>query len=365
MRHRFHALCPYFAMFPESFSEQWIDKLTSPGDSVLDPFCGRGTTALSALLMGRKAIASDINDVAFCLTKAKTSSPPLGVLRRRITQLEKSFDGRTWKHPAQQASTFFHLAYSRKTLEQLLYLRKTLSWRLRNVDCMIAALVLGALHGEKDKSSGYLSNQMPRTISTKPGYSIRYWKARQLKPPERDVFALLREKIAFRYESPRPDSEGLVFQTDIRRLPRLLEEYKTPIRCVVTSPPYFDVTNYEEDQWLRLWFLGGPDRPTTGRLSTDDRHGNLANYWRFMGDMWRSLGRIVAKNGDVVIRIGCRKTTPSELRRRLLATAHYSGRKVAIASWTVSVLRNRQTNSFRPGSKGCTYELDCHFRFRD
>ena len=24
MRHRFHALCPYFAMFPESFAEYWI-----------------------------------------------------------------------------------------------------------------------------------------------------------------------------------------------------------------------------------------------------------------------------------------------------------------------------------------------------
>ena len=23
-------------------------------------------------------------------------------------------------------------------------------------------------------------------------------------------------------------------------------------------PPYLDVTHFEEDQWLRLWFLGGP-----------------------------------------------------------------------------------------------------------
>ena len=35
MRHRFHALCPYFAMFPESFVETWIDRLTKPGDLVL------------------------------------------------------------------------------------------------------------------------------------------------------------------------------------------------------------------------------------------------------------------------------------------------------------------------------------------
>ena len=37
MRHRFHALCPYFAMFPESFAENWIKRLTRPKDIVLDP----------------------------------------------------------------------------------------------------------------------------------------------------------------------------------------------------------------------------------------------------------------------------------------------------------------------------------------
>ena len=64
-RHRFHALCPYFAMFPESFAEYWIKRLTTPNDTVLDPFSGRGTTALTALLCGRHAISSDVNDVEF------------------------------------------------------------------------------------------------------------------------------------------------------------------------------------------------------------------------------------------------------------------------------------------------------------
>ncbi|XHL98491.1 MAG: hypothetical protein P7H58_11360 [Microcoleus anatoxicus] len=29
-----------------------------------------------------------------------------------------------------------------------------------------------------------------------------------------------------------------------------------------TSPPYFGITNYHYDQWLRLWMLGGTERPT-------------------------------------------------------------------------------------------------------
>ena len=85
MRHRFHSMCPYFAMFPESFAQKWISELTSDNDIVLDPFCGRGTTPFCAVEMGRRAIASDVNDVAVCLTRAKTAAPSLGVLRRRIT----------------------------------------------------------------------------------------------------------------------------------------------------------------------------------------------------------------------------------------------------------------------------------------
>jgi len=155
-------------MFPETFVERWVSKLTKPDEVVFDPFCGRGTTPFQALLMGRRALASDINPVAYCITKAKTNSPPAQVVRRRITQLENGFSRRTWEGMRRQMPEFFQHAYTRITLQQLLYLRASLRWEDNDADGMIAALTLGALHGESKKSSSYLSNQMPRTISTKP-----------------------------------------------------------------------------------------------------------------------------------------------------------------------------------------------------
>jgi hypothetical protein len=125
---------------------------------------------------------------------------------------------------------------------------------------MVAALVLGSLHGESDKSQSYFSNQMPRTISTKPLYSIRFWQERGLVAPERDVFAVLRKRLDFRYQSSPPQKRATVFEMDMRELHRHLA--KERIGLVITSPPYLDVTNFEEDQWLRLWFLGNKPRPT-------------------------------------------------------------------------------------------------------
>ena len=119
MRHRFHALCPYFAMFPEAFVETWVQRLTIRGDVVLDPFCGRGTTPFQSLLMEREAVACDVNPVAYCVTKAKTNAPLASVVRRRITELEKQFRGRSWESQRRTLPEFFHHAYTPGTLRQI------------------------------------------------------------------------------------------------------------------------------------------------------------------------------------------------------------------------------------------------------
>lgn len=363
MRNRFHALCPYFAMFPESFAETWIDRLSRRGDVVLDPFSGRGTTAFQSQLMGRRAVACDTNDVAYCVTKAKTQPPTFASLGRRLAILSRDFDRGLWARRASAMPEFFQVAYHRKTLAQLLYLRASLRWQKRKTDCMIAALALGSLHGESKKSPSYLSNQMPRTISTKPAYSVRFWRKHGYTAPERDAFVVLGNMAEYRYETAPPVGESWVFQTDMRRLPWLSVLLPDPIRLVVTSPPYLDITNFEEDQWLRLWFLGGPPYPTRGRVSPDDRHSRAEEYWRFIADMWRSLGAVVAKNAHVVIRIGARGIEPKDLVKMLFATARFAQRSVGLASQSISQLKGRQTDAFRPGSEGCLVEIDCHFQF--
>lgn len=348
-------------MFPEAFAEEWITRLTRPGDLVLDPFCGRGTTPFSAVLLGRRAVATDVNHVAYCITKAKTQAPSLSSVRRRVSLLEKSYRSRTWLRHVAKMPDFFAAAYHRDTLAVLLYLRQELHWRTSRVDAMIAALVLGSLHGECDKSASYFSNQMPRTISTKPAYSVRFWEERGLLPPERCVFSILRQRLTFRYETAPAEGTCDVYNTDMRLLPRLVQERS--VDCVITSPPYLDVTNFEEDQWLRLWFLGGPDVPTRNRLSRDDRHTWSERYWRFIGDMWRTLGQVVSKRGDVVVRIGCRRVAPEELASTLVGSSVFSGRRIELVETRQSDLGRRQTDAFRPGSLGCLVEVDCHFAF--
>jgi hypothetical protein len=365
MRHRFHSLCPYFAVFPEDFAAEWIDKLTAPGDIILDPFSGRGTTAFQALLMGRNAIACDSNAVAYCITRAKTQAPVnQSQILRRINDLARRYSSVDWDRPQRDLPPFFHVAYASETLRQILYLRSRLRWRKSNVDAFIAAIALGALHGESDRGKNYFSNQMPRTISTKPDYSIRFWHDRGQRAPRRDVFAVMRRLVAFRYVSSPPTRAAFVVQSDMRQLPELCPVSRGRVRLAITSPPYLDMTRYVEDQWLRLWFLGGEPRPVYRHHGRDDRRTNARAWWELMAEAWKVIGSMVAANGHVVFRLGGKNLPVRDIREGLVAASHKSGRHCELRETYVSEIRRRQTPAFRPNSVGCMFEVDCHFQLR-
>jgi hypothetical protein len=279
-----------------------------------------------------------------------------------MSVLEKDFKPSLVRRDVQDLPTFFRYAFHPTTLHQICYLRRELDFRKSNVDSMVTAVLLGILHGESEKSTRFLSNQMPHTISTKPDYSVRFWKYHKYMPPERNAFDRLQEQLAYRYESGRPVGRGVILHADMRDLPRFASRLPRPIRCVVTSPPYFDVTNYAEDQWLRLWFLGGPPQPKRQAFAKDDRHSAVDRYWMLLADMWRSLGLILDRNADVVIRVGATRISPDRLVSGLEGLARITKRRVRLVSHTVSEIVKRQTDSFRPGSTGCKIEIDCHFR---
>ena len=147
----------------------------------------------------------------------------------------------------------------------------------------LPALCLGALHGESHRSPNCFSNRMPRTISTKPDYSVRWWRRNGFTPPSRDIFEILLRMVDYRFRTPPPETVGRVVQSDARRCGRVFPTLSGRVTDVITSPPYLDTTNYREDQWLRLWFLGHEPRVPHGRQ--DDRHYNKEMYWEFLEEV--------------------------------------------------------------------------------
>lgn len=69
-----HTFYRYPARFSPTLAAAAIEEFSSPGDLVLDPFVGGGTTVVEAMVRGRVPVGSDINSLATFVTKAKTAS---------------------------------------------------------------------------------------------------------------------------------------------------------------------------------------------------------------------------------------------------------------------------------------------------
>lgn len=68
-----HKYYRYPASFPPEFAREIILNFSAEDDYVYDPFMGGGTSIVEALALGRKAIGTDINDLAVFITKVKTT----------------------------------------------------------------------------------------------------------------------------------------------------------------------------------------------------------------------------------------------------------------------------------------------------
>jgi len=60
---------------PVLLLQRIVQLASDPGDVVLDPFCGSGTTLVAAQMLGRKAIGIDISEEAVSLTRQRLQKP--------------------------------------------------------------------------------------------------------------------------------------------------------------------------------------------------------------------------------------------------------------------------------------------------
>lgn len=349
-------------MFPETFVEKHLAASRYNG-VVFDPFCGRGTTVFESLIRGRDAAGCDVHPVAVCVSGAKSDPPAKVDVRVRLNELEELFaEAKYVEDFPTKLEEFFNLCFARDTLKQVAFLRIALDWENSKIDRFIAALSLGALHGESHRSPNYFSNRMPRTISTKPAYSVRWWKQRGYEPPERNVFDILNRMCDFRFKTPPPDRIATIKKADARCASRTFQSLNGKVTDVITSPPYLDTTNYREDQWLRCWFLG--EEPLSKPANDDGRHTSTERYWTFLTEVWSGLAGLLANEVRLVVRIGGRRLDKSEIREHLLNTLSTGLKRqvVMVDPGVTSEIKRSQANSFRGSKPSSTVEHDFCFR---
>lgn len=90
VRELMHPVYRYPASMSPRVARSIIQAFTFPGDTILDPFCGGGTTAVEALAHGRRAICSDLNNLACFITRSKASplnKAEIGYLKNWVDEI--------------------------------------------------------------------------------------------------------------------------------------------------------------------------------------------------------------------------------------------------------------------------------------
>jgi len=298
-------------MFPVDFAFDIVATYSKPGQSLLDPFAGRASSVYAAAAQGRTACGIEINPIGWLYGQIKLRPALESDVIARVQHLAEVASGR----PSERLHAlppFFSACFSPNVLQFLLAARDVLQWRTDHVDATVMAFILVYLHG---KMPDALSNQMRQGKAMSPEYSIRWWRDRALTPPDIDPVRFLRQRITWRYGKGVPNFSNAEVRLgdSIMVLSEIAGEIASGQRkrfdLLFTSPPYYSVTHYHNDQWLRLWMLGGIERPTAMQGIWQGRFESQPAYRMLLQIVFRSCAAIMSRKATIYIRTDARAFT--------------------------------------------------------
>jgi DNA methylase len=354
-----NAICPYFTMFPLEYPLRVLKKHREDSPVVIDPFCGRGTTLFAARSLGLESWGIDTSPVAVAIAKAKlsnsTAEDALCLAQMLVTGLRP-------KHVPR--GKFFRAAYHAKTLRDICALREgLLTAPDTNESVMLRAAILGCLHGPLLVSgeSSYFSNQMPRTFAPKPDYAVSYWSERRMVAPEVDVLRVLERKL--KLVAASKDLLDASFTNVIHGNSTKAGSLPKPrnFSVVVTSPPYYGMRTYVQDQWLRNWFLGGPAKVDYS-AGAQLEHTGQDVFAASLGRVWKNMARTEAKSLDMYVRFGVipsAKVDAKALMLKSLEASRAPFKLVSCLNARSAHSGKRQAEQMRADSGACD-EYDFH-----
>jgi len=341
-----HDLHAFAAKFPPQLPRAFIRGLTTPGDIVLDPMMGSGTTVVEALLEGRRGVGLDLDPLALRLSQAKTT--PLDIDQLRIVGQKVisranallSAHGKTVERNITER-------FNERTQAFVNY------WFLKPTQRELTALMLAIEEVKESTIRRFLDLTFSSIIVTKSGGVSR---ARDLahSRPHLDTAKIPKnalEQFAFRLRKNLASianlkvngSTAMPLASDARAMPLANEV----IDLIVTSPPYANAIDYmrahkfslvwlgesiEDLAELRAEYIGSerigdfrtdslPDRPEMiiQHLAELDakKAAILRKYYAEMKSVFSEMHRVLRRDSAAIVVVG------TSLMRNIDIQTHY------------------------------------------
>lgn len=366
-----HSVHGFAAKFPPQLPRAFIEALTEPGETVLDPMVGSGTTAVEALLLGRNALGFDLDPLARLVSRAKTAPVNAEAVRNAATRLVETAELALWK--AEELNRQLRTTYSAEVMEFFDY------WFQPQTQRELMALRLGLDELTPGPTAQFLQMLFSSIIITKAGgvsmsrdlAHTRPWRDRDKQP--KSAIEQFRKKLADVTGAFRPPLEdgcrSWICASDARRLP----VRDNAVDLIVTSPPYannaidymrahkFSLTwlgySLSELRELRRRYIGSelasdsddaalPEdaRAAIARVAQHDarRASFIAKYLIEMRESVREMLRVLAPGRAAIVVVG-----PSSVRGVEVQTQDYLAEIGAEMGFRVVGVKERQLDRDR------------------
>lgn len=264
-----HRLHPYLGKFIPQLAEVFLRKYFRPEQTVLDPFCGSGTTLVQANELGVDSLGYDISAFNVLLTQTKVREYDVG---RARTEVLDSLDRLRWLTQSAVQLGFWQERAAELQIPQTDndYLRRWFAPRALNELLTYRSLI---------QNEGYLYQDLLRVILSRSARSARltthfdldfpkkpqvdpYWcyKHSRTCNPTTEAFKFISRysldtlRRIEQFAGLRTSATSRVYHEDSRRC-----DFPS-IDGIITSPPYVGLIDYHDQHAYAYHLLGLRDR---------------------------------------------------------------------------------------------------------
>jgi DNA modification methylase len=325
----------YRACYKPQLPRFFIQLLTKPGDTIYDPFGGRGTTTIEAGIMGRQAISNDINPLSAILARPRFSPPTPAQVKERLKAIQQ--------RPDAGADIDLTMFYHPRTEAEIVTLRDYLRARRDDgsedhLDGWIRMVATNRLTGH---SPGFFSvYTLPPNQAVTAERQIKINRKRSQTPEYRDTAkTIVRKTLSLTNDLTESQRAALELCGQTARFLCCDARHTQGIdsgsvALTVTSPPFMDVVQYAADNWLRCWFNDIDAEQVAAGITMAK---TVEEWQQFTEDVFRELYRITKPGGWVAYEVGEVKGGKVKLEEHVVPAG------LAAGFHCVAVVINEQT----------------------
>ena len=321
-----HRLHPYLGKFIPQIVEIFLRKYFTPGQTVLDPFAGSGTTLVQANELGVNSVGYDISAFNVLLMRAKTKHYDLKNVRREILEIlskvqqiaepgayQPSLWDEAWTaepDTASSGSAYLNQWFSPRALRELIVYRDLIAGYQ---DQEILKIILSR-SARSARLTTHFDLDFPKAPQTEP-----YWcyKHSRMCVPTTEAFQFLKRysldtiRRLEEFAGRRTNAAITIHHEDSRKaiIPR--------VDGVITSPPYVGLIDYHEQHRYSYELLDIQDRSESeiGAAKQGASQKAQRDYQEAIANVFSRAAESMASGGHLIVIAGDRHGLYNEIRR--------------------------------------------------